>query len=88
MKRLRRYAAFYELFTKGHITPIGRPRLGSVDDSEKRTEIIRSDGIKRVHMEAPYRAGLEHAAKAALQNSGKFILKQVVTISTNGNMLD
>ena len=32
--------------------------------------------------------GLEHAAKTALQNSGKFLPWQVVTISINGNILD
>ena len=32
--------------------------------------------------------GLELAAKKALQQSGKFIPWQVVTISTDGNILD
>lgn len=39
-------------------------------------------------MEVPCCGGLEHAAKAALQNSGKFIPWQVVTISTDGRILD
>ena len=39
-------------------------------------------------MEVPCCGGLEHAAKTALQNSGKFIPWQVVTISTDGQILD
>ena len=38
-------------------------------------------------MEVPCCGGLERAAKSALQNSGKFIPWQVVTISIDGNIL-
>ena len=85
------YAAFHERFIKGHITLVGCPKLDSVDYSEKLTEIIRSNDIKSVtvvRMEVPCCGGLEQAAKTALQNSGKFIPWQVVTISTDGNILD
>lgn len=85
------YAAFHERFIKGHITLVGCPKLDSVDYSEKLTEIIRNNNIKSVtivRMEVPCCGGLEHAAKTALQNSGKLIPWQVVTISTDGNILD
>lgn len=85
------YAAFHERFIKGHITLVGCPKLDSVDYSEKLTEIIRSNDIKSVtvvRMEVPCCGGLEHAAKTALQQSGKFIPWQVVTISTDGRILD
>ena len=85
------YAAFHERFIKGHITLVGCPKLDSVDYSEKLTEIIRSNDIKSVtvvRMEVPCCGGLELAAKKALQQSGKFIPWQVVTISTDGNILD
>ena len=85
------YAAFHERFIKGHITLVGCPKLDSVDYSEKLTEIIRNNNIKSVtvvRLEVPCCGGLEHAAKTALQNSGKFIPWQVVTISTDGNILD
>ncbi len=85
------YAAFHERFIKGHITLVGCPKLDSVDYSEKLTEIIRNNDIKSVtvvRMEVPCCGGLEHAAKTALQNSGKFIPWQVVTISTDGRILD
>lgn len=85
------YASFHERFIKGHITLVGCPKLDSVDYSEKLTEIIRNNDIKSVtvvRMEVPCCGGLENAAKAALQSSGKFIPWQVVTISTDGRILD
>ncbi len=85
------YAAFHERFIKGHITLVGCPKLDDVDYSEKLTEIIRNNDIKSVtvvRMEVPCCGGLEYAAKTALQQSGKFIPWQVVTISTDGKILD
>ena len=85
------YAAFHERFIKGHITLVGCPKLDSVDYSEKLTEIIRNNDIKSVtvvRMEVPCCGGLEHAARTSLQKSGKFIPWQVVTISTDGRILD
>lgn len=85
------YGAFHEKFIKGHITLVGCPKLDDVDYSEKLTEIIRRNDIKSVtvvRMEVPCCGGLEHAAMTALKNSGKFIPWQVVTISTDGRILD
>ena len=85
------YAAFHEKFIKNHITLVGCPKLDSVDYSEKLTEIIANNNIQSVtvvRMEVPCCGGIEHAAKTALQNSGKFIPWQVVTISTDGRILD
>jgi len=85
------YAAFHEQFIKGHITLVGCPKLDSVDYSEKLTDIIRNNDVKSVtvvRMEVPCCGGLEHAVKTALQNSGKFIPWQVITISIDGNILD
>ena len=85
------YAAFHERFIKGHITLVGCPKLDDVDYSEKLTAIIRSNDIQEVtivRMEVPCCGGLENAAKRALQASGKFIPWQVVTISTDGRILD
>ena len=81
----------HEKFIKNHITLVGCPKLDSVDYSEKLTEIIANNNIQSmtvVRMEVPCCGGLEHAAKTALQNSGKFIPWQVVTISTDGRILD
>ena len=85
------YAAFHERFIRGRITLVGCPKLDSVDYSEKLTEILRRNDIREVtvvRMEVPCCGGLENAAKRALQASGKFIPWQVVTISTDGRILD
>ena len=85
------YANFHHDFIKGKITVVGCPKLDDIDYSEKLTEIIRNNDIQSVtvvRMEVPCCGGLEHAAKTALQNSGKFIPWQVVTISTDGQILD
>ena len=85
------YGAFHENFIKNHITLVGCPKLDSVDYSEKLAEIIRTNDIKSVtvvRMEVPCCGGLENAVKKALQASGKFIPWQVVTISTDGRILD
>ncbi len=85
------YAAFHERFIRGHITLVGCPKLDGVDYAEKLTEIMRNHDIKSVtvvRMEVPCCGGLEQAAKTALQQSGKFIPWQVVTISVDGRILD
>ena len=58
---------------------------------KKLTQIIATNNIKSVtvvRMEVPCCGGIEHAVKNALQSSGKFIPWQVVTISTNGKILE
>ena len=85
------YANMHNDFMRGKITLIGCPKLDSVDYSEKLTAIIAQNDIKSVtivRMEVPCCGGLEMAAKKALQNSGKFIPWQVVTISMDGRILD
>ena len=84
------YANFHQKFIRGHITLVGCPKLDDVDYSEKLTQIIRENNIQSVtvvRMEVPCCGGLERAAKSALQNSGKFIPWQVITISIDGNIL-
>ena len=76
---------------KGKITLVGCPKLDMVDYSEKLTEIIKQNDIQSVtivRMEVPCCGGMELAAKKALQASGKFIPWQVVTIATDGKILD
>ena len=85
------YGDFHNRFIKKHITLIGCPKLDDVDYSEKLTEIIKNNNIKSltiVRMEVPCCGGLENAAKTALRNSGKFIPWQVVTISTDGHIIN
>ena len=85
------YGNFHEKFIRNHVTLIGCPKLDEGDYTEKLTEIIRSNEIKSltiVRMKVPCCGGLENAAKRALQASGKFIPWQVVTISTDGGIIE
>jgi len=85
------YANMHEDFMKGRITVIGCPKLDAVDYTEKLTAIIRDNDIKDVtivRMEVPCCGGLQRAAENALKASGKFIPWQVITISTDGRILD
>ncbi len=85
------YANMHEEFMKGRVTIIGCPKLDDVDYTEKLTEIIRDNDIKEVmivRMEVPCCGGIQMAAQQALQQSGKFIPWQVVTLSRDGRILD
>ena len=85
------YANFHQEFMRGKMTIVGCPKLDPVDYSEKLTEILRENDIKSVtivRMEVPCCGGLEMAAKKALQESGKFIPWQVVTLSLDGRIIE
>ena len=85
------YASFHQDFIQNKVTLIGCPKLDQVDYSEKLTAIIQNNNIQSVtivRMEVPCCGGLEMAAKKALQNSGKFIPWQVVTISIDGKIIE
>ena len=82
---------FHERYIRGRITLIGCPKLDEGDYAEKLTAIIRENEIKSVtvvRMEVPCCGGIENAVKRALQESGKFIPWQVVTIGTDGSILE
>jgi len=84
------YGNFHQEFVKNRIAIIGCPKLDDIDYTEKLTAIIKSNDIKSVtivRMEVPCCSGLAHAATAALQQSGKFIPWNVVTIGIDGNIL-
>lgn len=85
------YADFHQDFIKGHITLIGCPKLDAVDYAVKLTDIIRNNDIRSVtvvRMEVPCCGGIENAVKTALQDSGKLIPWNVVTIATDGSMIE
>jgi len=85
------YANFHQDFIRDHVTLVGCPKLDMVDYSIKLTEILKSNDIRSVtvvRMEVPCCGGIEFAVKKALQESGKFIPWQVVTVSTDGQILD
>ncbi|MBQ8572470.1 MAG: 4Fe-4S binding protein [Ruminococcus sp.] len=85
------YGNFHQDFIRNHITLIGCPKLDEGDYSHKLTQIIANNNIKSVKivkMEVPCCSGLENAVKKALMQSGKFIPWQVVTITTDGKILE
>ena len=85
------YANMHQEFMKGRVTLIGCPKLDMVDYSEKLTEIIRDNDIQSVtvvRMEVLCCGGIERAAVTALQNSGKFIPWQIVTVTRDGRILE
>lgn len=85
------YGNFHHEFIRNHITLIGCPKLDEGDYAEKLTKIIANHQIKSVkivRMEVPCCAGIENAVKKALQAAGKLIPWQVVTISTDGRIID
>ena len=85
------YANMHQEFMKGRVTLIGCPKLDEGDYAEKLTAILAHNDIKSItvtRMEVPCCGGLEHAAKRAIQASGKFLPWQVVTVSTDGRILD
>lgn len=85
------YGDFHNQFIKNKITLIGCPKLDEGDYSEKLTEILLRNNIKSitvVRMIVPCCGGIENAVKTALMNSGKMIPWQVVTISTDGTIVE
>ena len=85
------YGNFHNEFIRNHITLIGCPKLDEGDYTDKLTQIISNNNIKGVEiarMEVPCCGGIENAVKNALRASGKFIPWQVVTISTDGKILE
>lgn len=85
------YADFHNKFIKNHITLIGCPKLDMTDYAVKLTEILKHNDIKSVRvvrMEVPCCGGIEYAVRDAVKASGKTIPWQVVTVSTDGQILD
>lgn len=85
------YGNFHNEFIRNRVTLIGCPKLDEGDYTDKLTSIIANNDIKSVtvvRMQVPCCGGIENAVKRALQSSGKFIPWRVVTISTDGRILD
>jgi len=85
------YGSFHDDLMKNKVTLIGCPKLDEGDYSEKLTAIIKENDIRSVtvaRMEVPCCGGIENAVVTALKNSGKMIPWQVVTISTDGNIIE
>ena len=84
------YGNFHADFMRDKVTVIGCPKLDMVDYSEKLTEIFKSNNIHSVtvtRMTVPCCGGLPFAVKKAIENSGKNIPLQIVTISPDGRII-
>lgn len=85
------YASFQQEFVKNRITLIGCPKLDAVDYADKLAAIFAGNDIRSIivtRMEVPCCGGMEYAVQRALQASGKAIPWSVVTISTEGRILE
>ena len=85
------YANFHGDFMRGRVTLVGCPKLDGVDYAEKLTEILSHNDVADVtvvRMEVPCCGGLERAAKTAVERCGKPIACHVVTLSTDGRILN
>ncbi|MBQ3137593.1 MAG: 4Fe-4S binding protein [Clostridia bacterium] len=85
------YGNFHNEFIRNRITLIGCPKLDEGDYTDKLTSIIKGNDIKSVtviRMEVPCCGGIENAVKRALMASGKFIPWRVVTVTTDGRLVE
>ena len=84
------YGNLHHDFMRNRVTMIGCPKLDMVDYAEKLTQIFKHNNIRSVtvtRMTVPCCSGLSHAVKTAIQNSGKDIPLQIVTISPDGKII-
>ena len=84
------YGNFHQEFMRNKVTLIGCPKLDAVDYSIKLTEILKHNDIRSItvtRMTVPCCGGLSHAVKTAVENSGKDIPLQIVTITPDGRII-
>ena len=84
------YGNFHSEFMRNKVTMIGCPKLDAADYAQKLTEIFRHNNIRSVtvtRMTVPCCGGLPYAVKNAIENSGKNIPLNIVTISPNGQIV-
>ena len=85
------YPDIHRRFMRNRVTLIGCPKLDEGDYAEKLTALLQANEIQSVtvlRMEVPCCGGIATAVQRALQASGKMIPRQVVTISTDGAILE
>ena len=83
------YGSVHRDFMAGRITLVGCPKLDDVDYSEKLGEIFRLNDVRDVtvlRMEVPCCGGMEKAARKAVEDSGKALAVNVVTIAMDGTI--
>ena len=84
------YGNFHRDFIAGKVTLIGCPKLDGVNYAEKLAQIITNNNIKRItvtRMTVPCCGGLPFAVQNAINQSGKDIALQVITIAPDGQIV-
>ena len=84
------YGNFHRDFMAGKVTLIGCPKLDMVNYADKLTQIFENSDIRSitvVRMTVPCCGGLPFAVKTALQNAGKDIPLNIITLSPNGQII-
>ncbi len=84
------YGSFHNDFMQNRVTLIGCPKLDGVDYSQKLTQILQNNNVRSVtvtRMIVPCCGGLPYAVKNAIENSGKNIPLNIITISPNGQII-
>ncbi len=84
------YGNFHQDFMRDKVTLIACPKLDAVDYSEKLTQIFKNNDIRAItvtRMTVPCCGGLPYAVKTAIENSGKNIPLDIVTISPDGRIV-
>ncbi|MDX1357228.1 MAG: 4Fe-4S binding protein [Clostridia bacterium] len=85
------YADIHRKFIKDRVTIIGCPKLDMLDYTDKLTAIISNNDIKSVtvlRMEVPCCGGIVTATKNALMGSGKYLPWNVITVTTDGQLIE
>jgi len=85
------YADIHRKFMRNKVTLIGCPKLDEGDYADKLTEILQQNNIRSItvlRMEVPCCGGIGSAVQRALQASGKMIPWQIVTVGTDGTLLE
>ena len=85
------YANIHGDYMQGRVTLIGCPKLDGVDYSGKLAAILSANEIKSVtvlRMEVPCCGGIVTAVKNAIIRSGKMLPWHVITLSTDGKVLE
>ena len=85
------HAGFHQDFMRGRITLVGCPKSDSAELTVKLTEILEQNHIQSitvVRMEVACCSAMEAAVKKALQASGKDTEWQIVTLTTDGKIVN
>ena len=85
------YGNFHKDFIRGRVVLNGCPKLDGVNYADKLAEIFRNNDIKSItvtRMTVPCCGGLPYMVKLALEQSGKDIPLNIVTMTPQGEIVE